>query len=90
MPPPVHVTVWGEPLAAMDVPKLVLVGGWEAAPAGSRPSMAAVMRAVAARVADRIGARLVTVPGAAHEPQRERPEVVNDLLDRLWSGSGVS
>jgi 3-oxoadipate enol-lactonase len=39
------------------------------------------MRAIAGRVADSIeGARLVTVSGAAHLPNLERPDVVNELL----------
>ncbi len=74
-----------EPLARANFPKLVIVGGWETAPAGYRPGMADVMRAVCARVADRVGARLVRVPGAAHEPHREQPDTVNALLAELWS-----
>jgi 3-oxoadipate enol-lactonase len=39
------------------------------------------MRAISAHVADSIeGARLVTVPGAAHLPNLEQPDVVNELL----------
>jgi pimeloyl-ACP methyl ester carboxylesterase len=74
-----------EPLAAGDFPKLVIVGSWETVPAGYRPGMAKVMQAVSEAVAGRIGARLVRVPGAAHEPQREQPERVNELLANFWS-----
>ncbi|MER7459222.1 alpha/beta hydrolase [Micromonospora sp. NPDC126480] len=76
-----------EPLARLDVPKLVIVGGWETVPPGYLPGMADVMRAVCGRVAERIGARLVRVPGAAHEPHREQPDTVNALLAELWSGA---
>ncbi|WP_433292551.1 alpha/beta fold hydrolase [Actinoplanes sp. CA-030573] len=76
-----------EPLRDAGFPKLVIVGGWESVPPGYRPGMADVMRAVCARVADRIGGRLVTVPGAGHEPQRERPDLVNALLAELWSAT---
>lgn len=76
-----------EPLATADFRKLVIVGGWETVPAGYRPGMADVMRAVSATVADRIGARLARVAGAAHEPQREQPETVNELLADLWSAA---
>ena len=47
--------------------------------------MGQVMQTVGATVTDRIGARLVRVAGAAHEPHREQPAAVNDLLSRLWS-----
>lgn len=76
-----------EPLRDAGYPKLVIAGGWDRVPPGYRPGMADVMRAVCARVADRIGGRLVTVPGAAHQPQREQPEVVNALLAELWSAT---
>ena len=76
-----------EPLAALDVPKLVIVGGWEAAPPGYRPGMGELMRAICATVTERINANLVRLPGAAHEPQRERPDAVNALLADLWSAA---
>ncbi|GAA0511630.1 alpha/beta hydrolase [Paractinoplanes deccanensis] len=73
------------PLAQAAFPKLVIVGGWERVPPGFRPGMAAVMRAVASTVADKIGARLVRVTGAAHDPHRDQPATVNALLEALWS-----
>lgn len=76
-----------EPLRTADFPKLVIVGGWETVPPGYRPGMAGLMRTICTAVADRIGARLVRVPGAAHEPQRDQPEAVNALLTEFWSAA---
>ncbi|MEV6849550.1 alpha/beta hydrolase [Actinoplanes sp. NPDC051411] len=73
------------PLLAASFPKLVIVGGWETVPPGYRPGMAPLMRAVCSRVAERIGARLAEVPGAAHDAQLSHPEVVNSLLSALWA-----
>ncbi|MEV4343839.1 alpha/beta hydrolase [Actinoplanes sp. NPDC049596] len=75
------------PLAQAAFPKLVILGGWERTPPGFRPGMAGVMAAVATTTAAKIGARLVRVPGAAHEPHREQPETVNALLDELWTAA---
>jgi pimeloyl-ACP methyl ester carboxylesterase len=74
-----------EPLAAADFAKLIIVAAWDAIPPGYRPGMAKVMQAMSSTVADRIGARLVRVDGAAHEPHREQPERVNALLAELWA-----
>jgi pimeloyl-ACP methyl ester carboxylesterase len=74
-----------EPLAAAEFAKLVIVGEWGTTPGGYRPEMGQVMQTVGATVTNRIGARLVRVAGAAHEPHREQPAAVNDLLSRLWS-----
>ena len=65
-----------EPLTRASFPKLVILGG--------DPGLLAT---VGATTADRIGARLVRVPGAAHDPHRDRPDVVNELLSDLWSGA---
>jgi pimeloyl-ACP methyl ester carboxylesterase len=73
------------PLAAAGFAKLVIVGDWGTVPGGFRPGMAQVMQTVATTVAERIGARLVLVPGAAHDPHREQPAAVNELLNQLWS-----
>jgi pimeloyl-ACP methyl ester carboxylesterase len=40
-------------------------------------------------VADRIGAALLSVPGAAHEPHREQPATVNAALRELWDSGQV-
>jgi pimeloyl-ACP methyl ester carboxylesterase len=75
------------PILEAPFPKLVIAGGWEVVPPGYLPGMAGLMHAVCSRVAERIGARLVRVPGAAHEAQREQPGVVNSLLDSLWTAA---
>ena len=49
--------------------------------------MATLMRTICARVAERIDARLVHIPGAAHEPQRDQPEALNALLTDLWAAT---
>jgi pimeloyl-ACP methyl ester carboxylesterase len=79
-----------EPLATAGFPKLVIVGTWDTVPPGYRPGMADVMRTVSATVAARIGGRLVGVPAAAHEPQREHPEAVNQLLADIWSAGDAT
>jgi pimeloyl-ACP methyl ester carboxylesterase len=35
-------------------------------------------------IAERIGGTLLGVHGAAHEPHRERPDIVNAALLELW------
>jgi pimeloyl-ACP methyl ester carboxylesterase len=72
-------------LARADFPKLVLLGAWDVRPPGYRAGMAHTVRPVSTTVADRIGAILVTVAGAAHEPHREAPFHVNAALNDLWS-----
>lgn len=76
-----------EPVRDAPYPKLVITGDWATAPDGYLPGMATLMQTICTRVADRIGARLVRVPGAAHEPQRERPAAFNDLLTEFWSAT---
>lgn len=75
------------PLRDGPFPKLVIVGGWESVPPGYLPGMAALMRTICSTVADRIDARLVRVPGAAHEPQCDQPHAVNALLTELWANA---
>jgi pimeloyl-ACP methyl ester carboxylesterase len=75
-----------EPLARADFPKLVVLGAWDVLPPGYRPAMADTMRAVSTTIAERIGATLVRIPGAAHEPQREAPAAFNATLSDLWTG----
>lgn len=69
------------PLASAAYPRLVLVGARDATATGFDP----VLPLVARTVADRIGADLVTVAGAGHDVQRDRPKLTNELLERLWS-----
>jgi hypothetical protein len=45
------------------------------------------MMACGPMVADRIGGTLLRVLGAAHEPHREQPMVVNAALRDLWERS---
>lgn len=70
-------------LAAGPWPKLVLSGTWETAPARYRERGGEPLMACARITGERIGARLVRVPGAAHYPHVERPEVVNAALAGL-------
>jgi pimeloyl-ACP methyl ester carboxylesterase len=76
-----------EPLAQADFPKLVIVGAWDPVPPGYRPGMARAMLAVSETVADRIGATLMRIPGAAHEPQRETPAAFNTALADFWAAA---
>ncbi|WP_125615254.1 alpha/beta fold hydrolase [Actinomadura sp. WAC 06369] len=72
-------------LAAAPFPKLVLGGTWETAPALYRERGGGPLRACAEVTADRIGARLVRIDGAAHYPHTERPDAVNEQLRTLWT-----
>jgi len=71
-------------LAAAPFPKLVLTGAWDVPAPGYPPGTGAILQLVAATVADKIKAVPVRVPGAAHEPHRDRPDLVNPLLTKLW------
>ena len=73
-----------EDIGTAPWPKLVICGTWASAPEtyrrlGGEPSMAC-----GRAVAQAIGAELVTVPCAAHEPHWEQAEVVNATLLKLW------
>ncbi len=72
------------PVAAAPWPKLVVTGTWEAAPLAYRTLAGEASMACAAVLAQRIGGRLLRVPGATHWPQDERPDVVNAALRTLW------
>ncbi|MEV5765464.1 alpha/beta hydrolase [Micromonospora sp. NPDC052213] len=72
-----------------DYPKLVLAGTWETAQSAYRSSVGEALIVTAGIVARRIGARLHRVPGADHEPHRQRPNEVNRLLLQLWDEAGT-
>ncbi len=69
-----------EQLAAGAFPKLVINGAWDT----ERPGAGEVMRVSGRTVAAKIGAEHREIAGAAHDPHRDQPEVVNQLLDSLW------
>lgn len=71
-------------LAGTPVPKLVISGTWEGAPAAYLEAAGEAMIACAEIVARELGAGLLRVDGASHWPHAERPEVVNAALHRLW------
>ena len=73
-----------EPLASAAWPKLVINGTWETAAPAYRAWIGEAMTACGAIVAERIGGALLRVPGAAHEPHREQPALVNPVLRDLW------
>jgi pimeloyl-ACP methyl ester carboxylesterase len=77
-----------EAVADANYPKLVVSGAWDVAAPEHLPTTAAALRQVAQTVADKIGAEWRDVRGAAHDVHREQPELVNDMLDDLWSRSG--
>ena len=86
-----HVPI--EPLAAAAWPKLVITGTWATASSHYRAWVGEAMTACGRIVAERIGAALLSVPGAAHEPHREQPAVVNTAVRELWdrgeAGGGI-
>ena len=73
-----------EPLASATWPKLVITGSWDTASREYRAWVGEAMMACGRIVAERTGATLVRVPGAAHEPHREQPAVVNAALRDIW------
>lgn len=76
-------------LAAGTFPKVVVIGTWDGADPEYRRAAGDALRACGGFIADRIGARLVQVPGADHFPHRDRPETVNPLLREVWRGHGA-
>jgi pimeloyl-ACP methyl ester carboxylesterase len=79
------------PLAAADFPKVVVTGAWDEANPRYREAAGLALTACGAFVAERIGARLVRVPGADHFPHRDRDGLVNALLRETWrSAAGRS
>jgi len=77
-----------DPVAAAPWPKLVINGVWDSAPDAYREAAAAPLQACGRATAERIGAELLVVPGAAHEPHWERADVVNEALRRIWEKAG--
>ena len=75
-----------EPLASAPWPKLVISGTWESASSDYRALAGEALMACASIVAECIGGTLLRVPGAAHDPHREQPEIVNAALRNLWQG----
>ena len=75
-----------ESLASASWPKLVISGTWENASPDYRTFAGEPLMACARITADRIGATLLQVSGASHEPHRERPKIVNAALRDLWEG----
>ncbi|GGX30340.1 alpha/beta fold hydrolase [Streptomyces noursei] len=72
------------PLARAQMPKTVVNGTWETAHPDYRAFVGDALAACGEYLANMIGARHVRVPGTDHAPHQDRPEVVNDVLARLW------
>lgn len=70
------------PLATAGFPVLVVRGDWSGAPAEYRRLAGEPLMITAEVVAERLGARLLTVPG--FYPQVQQPVAVNEALARLW------
>lgn len=78
-------------LRAAKWPKLVIRGTWETAPALYRARGGEPLIACARVTAERIGARLLTVPSAHHYPHVDSPSAVNAALCRTFaSGAPAS
>lgn len=77
-----------EPLAQAPFPKVVVTGEWDQAHPAYRASAGDALVACGSFVADRIGGRLVQVPGADHFPHRDRSDIVNALLREVWNAAG--
>jgi pimeloyl-ACP methyl ester carboxylesterase len=78
-----------EPLASAAWPRLVITGTWETASPQYRAWVGEALMACGRVVAERIGGMLLRVPGAAHEPHREQPAIVNRALRTLWESGRV-
>ncbi|MBO2450066.1 alpha/beta hydrolase [Actinomadura barringtoniae] len=74
-------------LAAVRLPTLVICGTWENAPGLYRERGGEPLMACARVTAERLGGRLLRVPGASHCAHVERPDRVNDALVELWRGT---
>lgn len=71
-----------DPLAEAGFPVLVVRGDWAGAPEEYRRLAGVPLMITAEVVADRLGGRLLTVPG--FYPQVQQPEAVNAALGQLW------
>jgi len=77
-----------EPLAKASWPKAVVNGSWDEAHPEYRRHVGEALLACGTFIAGRIGARSVLVPGTDHFPHRDRPDLVNALLRRIWAAAG--
>jgi pimeloyl-ACP methyl ester carboxylesterase len=68
-------------IGGLDIPRVVVVGGWPAGP--QRAGRA--FRAVAEVVADRLRTGVTAFADSGHDPQLDEPEHVNALLRTIWS-----
>jgi pimeloyl-ACP methyl ester carboxylesterase len=71
-----------DPIAAAGFPTLVVRGDWSGAPAEYRRMAGEPLMITAEVIAERLRARLLTVPG--FYPQVQQPASVNEALARLW------
>jgi pimeloyl-ACP methyl ester carboxylesterase len=73
-----------DPLRSAPWPKLIITGSWETASPHYRASIGEALLTCGRVVAERIGGTCLRVAGAAHEPHRERADIVNRALLELW------
>lgn len=73
------------PLADAPWPKLVIIGDWAEAPREYREKAGEAVMVTARVTAERLGARLLVVPG--YYPHVQRPDLVNAALEELWGNS---
>ncbi|MFK0290341.1 alpha/beta fold hydrolase [Streptomyces sp. NPDC090442] len=74
------------PLIRAPWPKTVINGTWETADPGYRAFVGEALAACGEYLAETVGTRHVRVPDTDHAPHQDRPEVVNEVLTRLWQG----
>ncbi|GAA5121112.1 alpha/beta fold hydrolase [Pseudonocardia adelaidensis] len=75
-------------LAAAGFPALVVRGDWSGAPDAYRRLAGEPLMITAEVVAEKLGARLLTVPG--YYPQVQQPALVNEALAQLWERADAS
>jgi pimeloyl-ACP methyl ester carboxylesterase len=76
-------------LAAADVPKTVLAGGWGEARSPGASAAGAAFRVTAERLSAAIGADLAVFEHSAHNPQMEQAAEFNALLRRTWASASA-